>query len=243
MLAGLVPVWRKPHPTPRDALLRFCSVLLPIGAGSLLLVARDLHHLATMSVVVALVVGLAADQLAGLRFPARSIRRTLATLLLVSPWLATGAIELHQTDAVIRAVTVPTFRADGQRALAELLAGSEATSVWVSDYESMGSLELALRALEADHVQVHHAWGAASRRARGESETFLRDLLRAASGAHLLVVDASAPMIYNLRARGAALHRSATQEGARLEEVGRLPDGTAVLYKVETIAAQREASP
>ena len=243
MLVGLVPVWRRPHPTPRDALLRFCSVLLPIGASSLLLVARDLHHLATMSVVVALVVGLAADQIAGLRFPARSIRRLLATLLLVSPWLASGAIELHQTDTVVRDMPVPTFRADGQQELAELLSGSGATSVWVSDYEAMGSVELALQAQRADHVQLHHAWGAASRRARGESTSFLRDLLGAASGAHLLVVDASAPMIYNLRARGASLQRSATKEGVRLTEVGRLTDGTAVLYKVETIADQREASP
>ena len=227
--AGVFTVWRRRHPTPRDALLRFGSVLLPIGVFGLLVVARDLHHMATLSIVVALVAGLAADQVAGWRYPLRSWRRVLAAIVFVSPWVVTGTSQLVQTDPLVRQIPVPTFRTDGQHALAALVA--PVPRVWVSDYESMGALELRLAELGAT-TEVIHVWGAASRRATG-LDSFHTQLLQAAVGDHLLVVEASAPMIYNLRSRGRALERAATEAGVRLVEEGRLDRDEAVLYRVE----------
>lgn len=229
---GVLMVWRQRHPTPREALLRFGSILIPLGVGLILVVARDLHHLATLSVVVAMVAGLAADQVAGRWAPPRSNRRVLAALVLVSPWVASGAIQLAQTDPVVQQVQVPTFRADGQAALAALLRDSGARQVWVSDYESMGALELAL---DDGPPGLHHVWGVASRRAgnRELQKSFPADLLRAAVGDHLLRVRASAPMIYNFRTRGRQLDSVANESGVRLVEVGRLADEQAVLYRVE----------
>ena len=243
---ALVRVWHRPHPTPRDALLRFSGIVMVLGVGGALLVARDLHHLATYSVVVALVVGLSADQLAGTLFPPRSRRRAATAVLLVLPWLATGTAQLVQTDRVVEAIPVPTFRRDGQAQLAEMIAAAEVETLWVCDYESMGAIELALQARAPhSHARVIHAWGAASRRARDAAlrSTFTPDLLGSAVGAHLLVVQASAPMIYNLRARGRALDDAAEQAGVRLEEVGRLEDGSARLYAVTRADPQRAASP
>ena len=162
-LLGIAMVWRQRHPTPREALLRLCSIILVTGISGLLFVARDLHHLAVMSVVVAMVVGLAADQIAGRWAPPRSSRRTLAALILVSPWLVSGVMQLQRTDAVVAQIDVPTFTRDGQAALAELLVRADSEQVWVADYETMGALELAL---EGSLVEVVHGWGAASLRTR-----------------------------------------------------------------------------
>lgn len=236
-LVGVAAVWRARHPTPREALLRLCSLFLPIGIGGLLLVARDLHHLATLSIVVAMVVGLAADQLAGRWAPPRSIRRTLAALVLVSPWMAAGTVQLAATDAVVQQIETPTFRTDGQAALGAMIRNADPRRVWVADYESMGALELVL----ADTpVEVVHAWGAASRRARGEfsSADFGAVLLQAAAGDHLLTVQASAPMVYNLRGRGRTIDDWSRSAGVQLIEVDRLPSDQAVLYRVERVATR-----
>jgi hypothetical protein len=230
-LLGIAMVWRERHATPRDALLRLCSVVLVVGVAGLLLVARDLHHLATMSVVVAMVVGLAADQIAGRWAPPRSTRRTLASIILVSPWIMSGMMQLQQTDTVIEQIAVPTFRRDGQAALAEMITDADVQQVWVADYESMGALDLALA---GESVEVVHAWGAASLRARnreGATDFGIR-LLQAAAGHHLLTVRASAPMVYNFRTRGRQLESLAEQAGVRLEEVGRLKDDAGILYRV-----------
>ena len=232
--AGLA--WVHRHPTPRDALLRFASLFLLLGVAGLLVVARDLHHLATMSVVTALVAGLAADQLAGTRFPPRSRRRSAAAALLVLPWVWSGTTSLLATDDVVRQIETPTFRRAGQAALAAMLVEQSVERVWVCDYEAMGALELGLRELNA-RTEVVHAWGAASRRADEDAlrETFTADLLRAASGDHLLTVKASAPMIYNLRTRGRHLAAAAQAAGVALEVVASLPEEQATLYRVRPL--------
>ncbi len=237
---GAALAWVRRHPTPRDALLRFTSLFLLLSIGALLVVARDLHHLATMSAVTALVAGLSADQLAGTRFPPRSRRRSAAAAILVLPWLITGAESLRATDAVVRQIATPTFRRDGQSALAAMLDTHDVERLWVCDYESMGALETAIAARGAT-IEVIHAWGAASRRV-GDADlrkTFTADLLGAASGDHLLTVHASAPMIYNLRTRERHLEAAALTAGVALREVARLPEEQATLYEVKPQSAAR----
>ena len=239
-LIGAALAWFRRHPTPRDALLRFTSLFLLVAVGGLLVVARDLHHLATMSVVTALVAGLSADQLAGTRFPPKSRRRSAAAAILVLPWLATGAASLLATDAVVAQVETPTFRRDGQSALAAMVDEHHVKRLWVCDYEAMGALESGIAARGAS-TEIIHAWGAASRRADDASlrETFTADLLRAAAGDHLLTVNASAPMIYNLRTRGRHLTAAAEAAGVALRVVARLPEQQATLYEVMPQSAAR----
>lgn len=217
-----IPWWRR-HPSPRDALARFALVFGALQLGVLLVVARDLHHLAQTSVALAVVAGLAADQLAGLRAPLRSGRRVALALLLVLPLAGSGARELLRTDRVIEAIPVPTFTERGQRELVALLDAHGVERLVVADYESYGMLEL-----RASGVQVEHAWPAVARDRRGA----LPAVLRHARGGHLLLVRASAPMVYNLGLSPSGLEEAAGEAGVRVEEVGRLADGSARLLAV-----------
>ncbi len=234
--AGIAQVWAQRHATPRDALLRFVSVFALIATVGLFFVARDLHHLAMVAPLVAIVTGLAADQVAGFVRPTRSRGRVWASLVFVAPMCAASVYMLRQTDVLVEQIAVPTFTAKGQAALAALLDRPDVSRVVVCDYESMGALELAL-ADRGAFPEVVHAWGAASQRTHtpGLSATFAADLLRFAAGDHVLTVRASAPMIYNLRTRGRAWSEAAARAGVRVELVGELDDN-AQLWAVHPAA-------
>ena len=60
---GILLGWRDRHPTPRTALLRFCTVLVIVQTGLLFWVARDLHHLAQTTPIVAILAGLSIEQI------------------------------------------------------------------------------------------------------------------------------------------------------------------------------------
>jgi hypothetical protein len=221
--AGSLLAWRDRHATPQVALLRFMTVFVPLQLSALLLVARDLHHLASTAPMVAIWAALAIDHLAGQVAPSRSLRRSLVGLALALPWVWSGAHALLQTDAVVDSITIPTFTERGQEALGKLLDDAGAQRVVLCDYESMGTLEILRPELE-----LIHAWGLASR-VRGEA---LPTMITQAAGHHLLVVDASAPMIYNLHPSEEELGQAAAAQGLTLTVAGRLPAGTATLYKL-----------
>ena len=223
VLAGLLLAWRGRHPTPRQALARFVSVLLPVQTLLLLVVARDLHHLAQVAPTFAIAAGLAADQLAALRAPPRSTRRAIWAAAFCAPLVVAGAGDLLRTDAVVDSIAVPTFTERGQGELVSLLDSHGVERLVVADYESYGMLEL-----RAPEVAVEHAWPAVAL----EGRAALPALLRRASGAHLLVVQASAPMIYNLRATAAQLSEEGAAVGLAVRPVGALSGGRATLYAV-----------
>jgi hypothetical protein len=223
VLAGLLLAWRGRHPTPRQALARFVSVLLPVQTLTLLVVARDLHHLAQVAPTFAIAAGLAADQLAALRAPPRSRRRAIWAAVFCAPLVVAGAGDLLRTDRVVDSISVPTFTERGQRELVSLLDSHGVERLVVADYESYGMLEL-----RAPEVAVEHAWPAVAL----EGRAALPELLRRASGDHLLVVQASAPMIYNLRATAAQLSEEGAAVGLVVRPVGALSGGRATLFAV-----------
>ncbi len=184
---GLAMAWLRRQPAPREALTRFVSVLLPLMLLVIGGVARDLHHLGLASLVLAMAAGLGADQLAAQRAPPHSLRRRPLAAVLVLPLVLTGARDLLRTDAVVRSITVPTFTEAGQAALAAMIIDNGVERLVVADYESYGMLEL-----RVPQVAVEHAWPAVALTRRAA----LPALLRRAEGAHLLVVQASAPMVY-----------------------------------------------
>lgn len=220
---GAALAWRDRHPTPRQALLRFTTVFLALQVGLLLAIARDLHHLAQAAPTAAVVAGLALDSLAGTVTPPRGFPRARLAGLLAVPWLVSGALTLKRTDAVVEQVPVPTFTESGQRALVELVRRNGVARLVAADYELYGVLEL-----RAPEVHVEHGWSAFAH-LRGDAAP---PLLAHAAGDHLLVLEASAPMIYNLRASPRRLQEAAGEAGVVLTEVDRLPGGEAVLYAV-----------
>jgi len=143
---------------------------------------------------------------------------------LVAPWMVAGGASLMETDEVVARVEVPTFTRAGQEALVEMLRRQQVERLVAADYELYGAIEVL-----APEIDVVHGWGVVSQ-LRGEAAGPL--LRRAAqTESHFLTVKASAPMIYNLKPR--TLQRAASGAGVRLEEVDRLADGAAQLYRVQ----------
>ena len=191
-LLGIVLEWRAIGPeigraqSPSGALLRFLSLCVPLQIALLFLANHDLHHLAQSTVLLALLVGLAAERVAATVAPPRSAVRALAVGLLVSPHLLAGIHHLRNTDAIVSTVRSPTFTEAGQQALVEALRAAGVTRLVTSDYEVYGMLDA-----RAPEIAITHTWAAVS---HGD-----RDVLPLASGGWYLEVRASAPMIYNWR--------------------------------------------
>jgi hypothetical protein len=99
------------------------------------------------------------------------------------------------------------------------------TKLFTMDYESAGALDIL-----APEIEFKHGWS----RIAAERKTALGSLLDDAKGAHLLVVPSAPSWTYNLKPREADLAKAAEQAGAGWEEVDRLPDDAAVLYRVES---------
>lgn len=226
LLAGAALAWRQRHPSPQEALVRFLSVYLPLQLGLLLLVARDLHHLAQATPTLAILGGLALDRLASVGTPARSLPRARNALLFALPWLGTGIGAAWSADRALASIPSPTFSESGQRAIVELLRGHGVERLVACDYELYGMLEL-----RAPEIQVEHAWAAAS--IKSDRDTAITGLLRRAAGAHLLVVRPTAPLIYNLSPSRPTLARLAAAADLELRELAHLPEDAAVLYAVD----------
>ena len=191
---------------------RRAAGLLLLQVPLLLLIGRDLHHLGQAAPALALAAGLGAERLGRrLRVP----RLALAALL--CPAVLGGVYALMRTDPALRTVPTLTFTRSGQAALAALVRGAGVQRLTVCDYEAMGALDPLL-----EGVTVEHAWGAASRRPfePAVDARFAEALLAHAAGGHLLLLRASAPMVYNLGPEPRALQRV---PGFAVEEVGALP--------------------
>jgi hypothetical protein len=223
LLGGLAVALRDRHATPRLALLRFTALYATLALLALWAIARDLHHLAVTTPLLAIAAGLAADALAGLRAPPRSARRTLWAVLLVAPLVVDGASRQWATAPLLAEVPVPTFSASGQDAVIGLLRRNGVQRVVAADYEFAGLPELL-----APEIAAVHAWPAVAR----HGAPALPGIVAAAEGSHLIVLRASQPFIYNLRPGQAAL-QAAAGPGREVRRVDALPGDAAVLYTVE----------
>ncbi len=219
--AGLA--WRDKHPTPHIALLRFTSIFMVLQLGILWWVARDLHHLAQVTPIAAIVAGLAMDQLASLFTPPRSPARARACLILALPWIIGGGTALWRTDKTMATIDRPSVTTSGQAAIVDMLERNSVQRVTAVDYEMAGVLETLL-----PEVKVINGWAVASRK-RGEA---IAGLLTISAGGHLLSIPTSPPWIYNLKLRPSDLDFPARQADVVVEAVDRLADGEAVLYAV-----------
>ncbi|HND29604.1 MAG TPA: hypothetical protein PLA94_06370 [Myxococcota bacterium] len=223
VLGGVGLAWLRPQQSPADALLRFLSMFLPIQLGILLLLNRDMHHLGQMSVGLALLGALGADRLAGQFAPRGMVRRILAVFLLF-PAMVAGVGQLWRSDGVLATIPVPTFTRSGQENLQHMLEKANVQRLYVADYESYGLLEL----LQPE-LPITQLWPAVAGGRRGPA------ILEQARGAHLLVLRASAPMIYNWNPSPRVLEKEARSIGIPVERVDSLRCGDqecAWLWKV-----------
>ncbi len=195
-LLGLLSAWRaydgravREAPSPRDALLRFLGVLVPAEAALLLLANREAHHLGQLSLPMAMLAGLAAEQLAARWSAAASVRRRALVLVAIAPLVCAGVIQLVGTDPLVTHARARSFTEDGQAQLVDLLGRHADAPVLTTDYEVHGALEA-----RGGGAPLVHAWPAI---ARGSHPETLLAAWYAGGGRRYLSVRASAPMIYD----------------------------------------------
>lgn len=233
-LLGVALEWRDRRPAPASALLRFLSIVVPLQILFLFLLNRDLHHLAQSTVLLALLVGLAAARLGATVGPPQSAARLLVSLIVLAPHLIAGVQHLRRTDAVLATIAVPTFTATGQQELTALLQRNGVERLVTADYEIYGLIEVL-----APEIQVTHTWAALSRRA-ADVPVAPDAILRAAAGGHLLIVRPSTPMIYNWTPTFNELRQQVPAD-LSVERIDSLSDGrknVAELYRVERQRAE-----
>lgn len=225
-LAWLGRPWSAATRDPREALLRFLSIALPLQLGLLWLANRDLHHLAQASPTVALLVGLACERLAVRFSDPGSVRRAGLALALCLPLVVAGIASGIRTYGVITTVPAPAITEHGQRALEGLLEKHGVERLWTSDYDLYGVFELRKPGLE-----LSHAWGAAS--VSRDRQSLLVELLRAARGGHYLAVRPAAARIYDLAPSDEQVQQAAVAASVNAVLVGEIEGpGWARLYSV-----------
>lgn len=220
-LLGMAAGWRRSG-AAGDA-LRGLSLALPAQVLLLLLFARDLHHLGQAAATAALWAALCTAALARRIGGERRGRVAVLGLVLALPAMIGGPLSLEATDRLLRSAPAPTLSTSGQAELVRLLDENHVSRVVLCDYEASGALELLRPGL-----RFENAWGAAS---RGEPGLVER-LVGAAAGDHLLVLRASAPLIYNRAPSPRQVEAAAAAQGLRAERVGGLSGGRAELYRI-----------
>jgi hypothetical protein len=201
-----------------DPAVRVVGAFLGLATIVLLVVAREMHHLAMLTPVLALWAGLSLDGLAG--------ASRLRALVVALPLLAANATELMSTSKVLATVRPPTFTAPDQRNLVALLRREGVHRLVVSDYASYGLLEVMAPEIEVEHVWAYTSW-------RGV--TGLPNVLRRAAGGYLLVVESEAPLIYDLHPTTATLEAKAVFAHVAITRAASLPEDRAVLYRVDPL--------
>ena len=197
--------------------MRLVSLVVPLQVAGIWLVNRDLHHLAQVQCLVAIWVGLSADELVRRVSPGAVGIRRVMPVLLVSPFAVAGVGSLAATDTVLAELSAHVFTTAGQQQLVDMLRQQRVTRLWTSDYDLYGVFEVL-----APDIQARHAWGAVSHARRRDALVPL--ILDAAVGGHWLVVRPSAPMIYNLHPAAEEISAAAARRSLAAREVARLED-------------------
>ena len=211
---------------PREALLRWLSLAVPLQLALLWLANRDLHHLAQAVPTVALLVGLGCERVAQRFTLWGSAQRAALAVVLCLPMMIAGFASVVRTPALLGTVPAPAVTERGQQALEDLLREHEVERLWTSDYDLYGVFEVRMPALE-----LSHAWGAVS--VSRDRQQLLAELMRAARGGHYLVVRPAAARTYDLAPDDRAVQQAAAAARVRADLVGQLEgDGWARLYAV-----------
>ena len=154
---------------------------------------KDLHHYAMLVPIWALWLAIIAKN---------------SSKWICAPFALSGILTCAQTDEVLSQITVPTFNASQQTELVNMLEEEKVQKLITMDYEIYGLLEY----LNTD-VNIIHGWGAIShKRYRA-----LPDLLKEAENGHIIVLESSMPMRYNLRPTVTMLEEAAQKKGLLIE--------------------------
>ena len=196
--------------------LLFCAFVLTAQIIVVAVAAKDLHHFAMLVPIYAIVLGLLAEAL---------WKKKAWMLLMFAPIAAGSALDVIQSDKLLKQISTPTFRYSDQQNMLQLLKKHNVQKMVTMDYEIYGLVEYL-----APQIQVIHGWGAISHKRRKA----LPGLLKAAKGGHLLVLSSSMPMIYNLRPDSLQLERAAKEQSLAIIPIETWEDRL-WLYKINPL--------
>ena len=186
-------------------LCRWCWGLLLAQVLLIGVVAKDMHHLA-MAIPLLL--------LCFTQLPRRIAVLTSAL------WVAGNLSSLLSTNNSWSSITVPTFNRSNQELLRSTLRQHHVQRLVTMDYEVMGMLE--------DESSAAHTWGAISHQRRAT----LPRIIEHAAGGHMLVLQSSSSMIYNLKPTDAVLEQHAKTLGLKLSLLEQWSEDRLRLYSV-----------
>ena len=121
-------------------------------------------------------------------------------------------MELIHTDDLLKTVKIPTFTAEAQKNLLKNLSSAKVNRLVTMDYEIYGVIE----ALNPD-LAVTHSWAAISH----ERQSALPNILSYSVNKHLIILEASHPMIYNLHPSEQQLKMEAAKLGLNVSTISK----------------------
>ena len=178
-------------------------------------VAKDMHHLAMAIPLLLLCFVLLPQRIA---------------VLTSALWIAGNLSSLASTQDSWSSIAVPTFNRSNQELLRSTLRQHQIQRLVTMDYEVMGMLE--------NESSVEHTWGAISH----ERRAALPWVIERATDGHLLVLQSSTSMIYNLKPTDAVLDHHAKTLGIELRLLEQWSEDRLRLYSV-TKTKQRDSAP
>ena len=197
LLMTLGLFWRKRN----NRMLRFLGTITLTQILVLSFIAKDLHHLAMATPLFWLLLVFLWKENVDLGWKLS---------IYILPFLGGNAQILLDSPTHLSAVQTPSFSAESQQNIVNLLRQHQVQQLLTMDYEIYGVLE----ALSPE-IAVTHGWGAISHE-RGKA---LPKLLQEAEGGHLVVLRSSSGMIYNLRPSTQKLAQLAQPLGLKIELV------------------------
>lgn len=220
---GAGSAWKQRQASKKEALLRFLTPFLSVSFLLTAWLARDMHHFAPLTPLLAIWIALSLEKLAALLTPTRSVKRVAACVLLVLPFLAAGTIDSTESPNVINRIETPTFSDHKQNQLVGILQSLQVRQLTTMDYEVYGMLENRLPKMD-----IQHAWPMI----REQQIKALPGILKAASGGHLISLRASSPMSYNLRPSRKEMRVASAKSGVKATLIGSWSEGAIMVWQI-----------
>lgn len=165
-------------------------------------VAQDLHHIVIATPLLWYTI---------VRVSQEAKLSNMLFMVMTAGILGSNIWMLWDAHTIIESVKTPTFSESRQQQLVDLLNKHEVSNLVTMDYEVFGVLEV-----RSPSLNVLHTWPQIST----ERWDALPSILEANSGSHLLVLDASMSMTYNLQPSEQRLNKVAKDVGISIKHVG-----------------------
>jgi hypothetical protein len=187
--------------TTRNKTLWYLTGTLLLQIFVLAWVAQDLHHIVIATPLLWYTIVRVSQEvkLSNIVFAVMTIG-----ILGSNIWI------LRDAPTIIESIQTPTFSEPKQQQLVDLLTKHGVSNVVTMDYEVFGVLEV-----RSPSLNVSHMWPQISTQ-RWDA---LPNILAENIGSHLLVLDASMPMIYNLQPSEQRLNKVAEEIGISIKHV------------------------